>query len=149
MAGVSIANIDIGGALSGLGQLAKDLSAAITGKEPINAEKAAEIALKMQELQAGLENARMQVMLAEASSADKWTSRARPAYMYMFYLILGTVGVVAPFFGIFFPAQMKIFFDNVALGFKAIPEIAWEVFCAGYLGYAGFRSFDKWKAGNR
>jgi len=147
--GISIANIDIGGALSGLGQLAKDLSAAITGKEPINAEKAAEIALKMQELQAGLENARMQVMLAEASSQDKWTSRARPAYMYVFYLIVLVVGVLAPFVGIFFPSQMNIFFANVGAGFRAIPEFAWEVFCAGYLGYAGFRSFDKWKVGNR
>ncbi len=143
--GLSVANLDLGGIFSGIGALAKDLRAAITGKEPISADKAAELALKVQELETSLEQARMNVMLAEASSQDKWTSRARPAYMYVFYLIIISLGVVAPLFGIFFPAQMKVFFDNVAMGFRAIPDIAWEVFCAGYLGYAGFRTLDKWK----
>jgi len=142
---INLANIDIGSFFDGLGKLAKDLRAAITGKEPIDAEKAAEIALKVQELDAALEQARMNVMLAEASSSDKWTSRARPFYMYVFYLIVITVGVVAPFFGIFFPEHMKIFFDNVAQGFKAIPDIAWEVFCLGYLGYSGARTYEKSK----
>lgn len=142
---ISFANVDIGSVFDGLGQFARDLRAAITGKEPISADKAAEIALKVQELETTLEQARMNVMLAEASSSDKWTSRARPMYMYIFYLIVVSLGVLAPFVGIFFPAQMKIFFDNVALGFRAIPDIAWEVFCIGYLGYAGARTFEKSK----
>jgi Protein of unknown function (DUF3154). len=141
--GLSIANLDLGNILSGAGQLAKDLRTAVTGKEPISADKAAEIALKVQEVEAGLEQARMGVMLAEASSQDKWTSRARPAYMYVFYLVIVVLGVVAPLLGVI--VQMKVFFENVAMGFKAIPNIAWEVFCAGYLGYTGFRSLDKWK----
>ncbi len=145
--GLNLANFDIGGLFSGIGTLAKDIRTAITGKEPIDASKAAEIALKVQELEASLETARMQVMLAEASSSDKWTSRARPAYMYVFYTIILTLGVIAPVFGVFFPAQMKIFFENVGAGFRAIPDIAWEVFCVGYLGYTGLRSFDKWKTG--
>jgi hypothetical protein len=143
--GLSIANLDLGNILSGAGQLAKDLRTAVTGKEPISADKAAEIALKVQEVEAGLEQARMGVMLAEASSQDKWTSRARPAYMYVFYLVIVMLGVVAPLLGVFFPVQMKVFFENVTMGFRAIPNIAWEVFCAGYLGYTGFRSLDKRK----
>ena len=141
--GVSLANLDIGGLFSGLGSLSKSIRTAITGKEPINAEKAAEISLKIQELETSIETARMTVMLAEASSSDKWTSRARPSFLYLFYFILIALVIIAPFAGIFFPAYMGQFYINVKAGFVAIPEALWWVFCTGYLGYAGARTYEK------
>jgi hypothetical protein len=51
MSGVNLANIDVGGVLSGAGQLFKDIRTAITGKEPMSAEKAAQIALQAQEIE--------------------------------------------------------------------------------------------------
>ena len=30
----------------------------------------------------------MSVMLAEANSSDKWTSRARPSFMYVMYILM-------------------------------------------------------------
>ena len=48
-------NLELGNIFTGLGGLAKDLRAAFTGKEPIDANKAAELALKAQELEASIE----------------------------------------------------------------------------------------------
>lgn len=83
--------------------------------------------------------------LAEAQSNDKWTSRARPSFMYVFYIVILSMTLVAPIVGIFFPLGMETFFDNVSRGFVAIPEELWWAFSVGYLGYAGARSFEKTK----
>lgn len=92
-----------------------------------------------------LMSARMSAIVAEAKSADPWTSRARPTFMYVFYLIMIALVLVGPFVGIFFPEGMDQFFVNVAHGFAAIPEAAWWTFSAGYLGYAGARTYEKVK----
>ena len=141
----SIANLDIGGIFSGVGQLARDIRVAVTGKEPISADRAAEIALKVQELESEIEKGRMSVLVAEASSTDPWTSRARPAFMYVFYAVIIVLVMIAPFVGVFYPAQMQQFYTNVAAGFTAIPDIMWQTFAVGYIGYSAARSYDKMK----
>lgn len=88
---------------------------------------------------------RMSAIVAEANSNDKWTSRARPSFMYVFYVVILSMTLLAPVVGIFFPEGMETFFDNVARGFGAIPEELWWAFSVGYLGYAGARSFEKTK----
>lgn len=87
--------------------------------------------------------ARFSAITAEAQSEDKWTSRARPSFMYVFYFVILSMVVVAPIIGVFFPEQMAAFFSNVATGFEAIPEEMWWVFTAGYLGYTGVRTIEK------
>ena len=146
---ISLANLDIGGVFSGIGQLAKDLRVAFTGKEPISADKAAELALKVQELETSIEQSRISVMIAEASSTDKWTSRARPGFMYLFYAVVTMLVMFAPAVGIFFPEQMKQFYVNVAEGFKAIPDIMWQTFGVGYLGYVAARQYGKVKGSDK
>lgn len=88
---------------------------------------------------------RMSAILAEASSADPWTSRARPSFLYVFYFIILSMTVVAPIVGVLNPAAMDVYFNNVGKGFAAIPEELWWTFTAGYLGYAGARTFEKRK----
>ena len=88
---------------------------------------------------------RMSAILAEASSSDPWTSRARPSFLYVFYTIILCMVVVAPVIGVFHPGAMDAFFANVGKGFAAIPEEMWWAFTAGYLGYAGARTFEKRK----
>src|SRR3546814_9324953 len=39
---------------------------------------------------------RMSAIVAEASSADPWTSRARPSFLYVFYFVILSLTVVAP-----------------------------------------------------
>jgi len=86
---------------------------------------------------------RLSAIMAEANSEDPWTSRARPSFMYVFYLVILFLVIIAPLVGVFYPEQMTLFFDNVSKGFKAIPEELWATFTAGYLGYGAFRSYDK------
>jgi len=87
--------------------------------------------------------ANLSAILAEAQSTDPWTSRARPSFMYLFYMVILSMVVVAPVIGIFFPESMDLFFLNVDKGFKAIPEALWWTFSAGYLGYGGYRTYEK------
>tara|TARA_B100001559_G_scaffold316742_1_gene320749 strand:+ start:1234 stop:1656 length:423 start_codon:yes stop_codon:yes gene_type:complete len=88
---------------------------------------------------------RMSAIVAEASSVDPWTSRARPSFLYVFYFVILSLTVVAPVIGVFNPLGMDLFFANVGKGFAALPEELWWTFSAGYLGYAGARTFEKRK----
>jgi len=88
---------------------------------------------------------RMSAIVAEANSVDPWTSRARPSFLYVFYFVILSLTVVAPVIGVFNPDAMALFFENVGKGFEAIPEELWWTFSAGYLGYAGARTFEKRK----
>lgn len=139
---INRANLDIGNLFGGLGRLAKDIRTAITGKEPIDAAKAAELALLVQELEAGIEKARLSIVLAEASSQDAWTSRARPTFLYVIYILILTA-IPMGFIHAFDPTLAT----NIATGFgawlKAIPTELYTLFGAGYLGYGAFRSIDK------
>lgn len=86
----------------------------------------------------------MSAIIAEANATDPWTSRARPSFMYVMYVLLLAslpMGVLSAFS----PETA----DAVATGFKnwlaAIPSDMWWLFGAGYLGYAGARTFEKSK----
>jgi hypothetical protein len=95
---------------------------------------------ELQELQI-----QMSAITAEASSADPWTSRARPAFLYVFYVILAVMVIVAPMIGLRFPDLMDLYYMNVAKGFAAIPTEVWWTFTTGYLGYGGLRTLEKVK----
>ena len=143
-----IASGATGGILGGIGILARDIREAIVGKE-ITPELQVQLQQKAMDLELATVNAQMEMITAEAKSSDPWTSRARPMFMYIFYSILVVCGIVAPLVGIFFPAEMGLFFSNMALGFKAIPADLYALFGAGYLGYTGFRTFEKVKGATK
>jgi hypothetical protein len=88
---------------------------------------------------------RFEAIKAEANSADKWTSRARPCFMYVFYAILLSLTILAPAIGVKYPEAMDSFFANVGKGFESVPEELWWTFTAGYLGYTTARSYEKKK----
>ena len=61
--------------------------------------------------------AQLQAIVAEANSADPWTSRARPSFLYVMYILLLTalpMGLLSAFH----PAAAK----DIAAGMKRIPE---------------------------
>lgn len=84
----------------------------------------------------------MSAIIAEAQSADPWTSRARPSFLYVMYTIIlmaipmGVLSAFEPVIAERIAAGMKAWLD-------AIPEELYWLFGTGYLGYTGFRSFDK------
>lgn len=84
----------------------------------------------------------MSAIVAEAKSKDKWTSRARPSFLYLMYLLIGLC-VAGGIVGIWYPAQVTQAALNIKALLAAIPEALWWLFGSAYLGYTGARSFDK------
>lgn len=86
--------------------------------------------------------ASLSAILADAQSADPWTSRARPSFLYVVYiLLLWSIPMGA--LTIFKPDAAAAF----TLGFKswmaAIPEPVLTLFGVVMLGYVGGRSWEK------
>ena len=104
--------------------------------------------LELLKLEGGQEmeaiRAQMSAILAEAQSADPWTSRARPSFLYVMYALLlwsipmGLIAAVRP--------EMA---ESIAKGMNAylagIPESMWALFGTGYLGYTAARAWGKSK----
>lgn len=86
----------------------------------------------------------MSAILAEAQSADPWTSRARPSFMYVIYILILSA-IPMGFLSAFYPEIAT----NVTSGFKmwlaSIPNELYTLFGVGYLGYAGARTYEKVK----
>lgn len=90
------------------------------------------------------ELARYQAIVAEAQSPDKWTSRARPSFMYVFYILLLSAIPMGVLYA-FQPVTAMGVAAGLKAWFSAIPDELYNVFLFGYLGYSATRSFDKWK----
>lgn len=85
---------------------------------------------------------RLSVILAEAKSQDKWTSRARPSFLYVMYImILGSI----PMGGLYAVSPETA--HHIATGMKewlsAVPDFLWGTMGFGYGGYSIARSIDK------
>ena len=87
---------------------------------------------------------RMTAIVAEANSADPWTSRARPSFLYVMYaMILWAIpmGLIAAFW----PEAAH----GIAAGMNAylngLPEPLYALFGTGYLGYTAARQWGKLK----
>jgi hypothetical protein len=86
----------------------------------------------------------MSAIVAEAQSPDPWTSRARPSFLYVMYLMLLwalPMGAIAAF-----RPQTTL---NIAAGMNAylngLPEPLYALFATGYLGYTAARQWGKVK----
>lgn len=86
----------------------------------------------------------LSAILAEAQSPDKWTSRARPTFMYVVYTLLlwslpmGVLYMFAPEKAAEFTVGFKGWLD-------AIPEHILTLFGTVMLGYTAGRSWEKVK----
>ena len=86
--------------------------------------------------------AQLSAIVAEANSSDPWTSRARPSFLYVMYvLILAAIpmGVISAFW----PETAQ----NIARGMNTylggLPEPLYVLFGTGYLGYTAARQWGK------
>ena len=107
---------------------------------------AAKLKLVEMEQRGDLDGMKIQLsaILAEANSADPWTSRARPTFLYLIYLVI-LMCVAGAIIGIWWPDHVATAASNLTNLLNAIPESLWWLFGAGYLGYTGARSMDKWR----
>ncbi len=89
-------------------------------------------------------SAQLSAILAEAGSTDPWTSRARPGFLYVIYvLILWSIPM-----GIIAAVQPQMAHD-IATGMtrylNGLPEPLYALFGTGYLGYTAARQWGKAK----
>ena len=86
--------------------------------------------------------ARLAAIVAEANSPDPWTSRARPSFLYIMYVMILwalPMGLIAAFK----PATAQ----DIAAGMNAylngFPDSLYALFGTGYLGYTVARQWGK------
>ncbi len=85
---------------------------------------------------------RLSAILAEAQSADPWTSRARPAFLYVMYVLLLwaiPMGLIAAFR----PGAAEAIAQGMNAYLAGIPEPLYALFGTGYLGYTAARTWGK------
>ena len=85
----------------------------------------------------------MSAILAEAQSADPWTSRARPSFLYVMYIMI-LAAIPMGILSAFNPELAVKIADGLKAWLGAIPNELWAVFGIGYTGYTVARSaWDK------
>lgn len=86
--------------------------------------------------------ARLSAIVAEANSHDPWTSRARPSFLYVIYILLLwalPMGVLA----MFSPERAQAIAAGMNAYLSGLPEPLYALFGTGYLGYTAARQWGK------
>lgn len=85
---------------------------------------------------------RQAVLLAEARSQDPWTSRARPAFLYVCYILMlfgVVIALVAPF-----SSEAAQAMAHAITGYlSGLPDALYGLLGTVMLGYQAARSYDK------
>lgn len=92
--------------------------------------------------------ARLQAIVAEAQSSDPWTSRARPSFLYVMYVLILTalpMGLLSAFN----PAAAADIAQGMNAYLGGLPEPLYALFGTGYLGYTAARQWGKVKGVDR
>lgn len=104
--------------------------------------------LKLLEMQGSqdMEATRTQLsaIVAEAQSADPWTSRARPGFLYVMYALL-LWAIPMGLIGAFRPGIAHDIADTMNAYLAGLPEPLYALFGTGYLGYTAARQWGKIK----
>ena len=93
-------------------------------------------------------HARLSAIVAEAGSADPWTSRARPSFHYVIYALLLwalPMGLIAAFR----PEAARDIAAGMNADLNGLPEPLYALFGTGYLGYTAARQWGKVKGVER
>jgi ABC-type amino acid transport substrate-binding protein len=85
---------------------------------------------------------RMKAIVTEASSADPWTSRARPSFLYVMYIMI-TFSIPMGVLSAFKPDMATAIAHGMQAWLAAIPDSLYTLFGVGYTGYAVTRTIDK------
>jgi hypothetical protein len=92
--------------------------------------------------------AQLQAIIAEAQSADPWTSRARPSFLYVMYAIIlfalpmGVLSAISPGAALDIASGINTYLNG-------LPEPLYALFGTGYLGYTAARQWGKVKGVDR
>lgn len=86
----------------------------------------------------------LSAIIAEAQSADPWTSRARPSFLYVIYVMI-LVSLPMGLLSAYSPDIAARISNGMKMWLAAIPDPLWALFGAGYLGYVTAKSYDNTK----
>lgn len=86
--------------------------------------------------------ARLAAIVAEAQSADPWTSRARPSFLYVMYVLI-LLSVPMGAIAAFNPAAAHAIGTGMTAYLAALPDALYALFGTGYLGYTAARQWGK------
>ena len=92
--------------------------------------------------------ARLAAIVAEAQSPDPWTSRARPSFLYVMYVMILfslPMGLIA----CFNPRAAHDIGSGITAYLNGLPEPLYALFGTGYLGYTVARQWGKVKGVDR
>jgi hypothetical protein len=105
--------------------------------------------LKLENLRE-LEATRIQLsaIVAEAQADDPWTSRARPSFLYVMYVLL-LWSIPMGILSAFQPALAQAVARGMTTYLRGIPEELYALFGTGYLGYTAARAWGKAKGVER
>ncbi|WP_260482683.1 holin family protein [Sphingomicrobium flavum] len=130
-----------------IGPVSKLLDKLIPDKEARNHAK-----LELIEMQGRQEleelNLQLSAIIAEAQSADPWTSRARPSFMYVMYTLI-LFAIPMGFIAAFEPEVALGISTGMTAYLRGIPESLYALFGTGYLGYTAARTYGKVKGVER
>jgi len=85
----------------------------------------------------------MSAIIAEAKSVDPWTSRARPSFLYVIYIMI-LAAIPMGILSVFSPDSATQITTGMEIWLGSIPKELWITFGTGYAGYTVARSaWDK------
>lgn len=122
-----------------------DLVNTIVGKFSSGTDKAKftlELERLKQEGELDFLHSKMSAILAEAQSTDPWTSRARPAFLYVIYILI-LMSIPMAIIHTIDANTATTLISGFHGWLEAIPERFVDLFGMGYLGYAGGRTVEK------
>ena len=84
----------------------------------------------------------LSAIIAEANSADPWTSRARPSFLYVVYVLL-LWSIPMGLLTVFRPEAAASFTAGFGAWMQALPEPILTLFGVVMTGYVAGRSWEK------
>ncbi|HEV2567344.1 holin family protein [Sphingomonas sp.] len=88
--------------------------------------------------------AQLSAIVAEAQSPDPWTSRARPSFLYVMYVLL-LWSIPMGLLSALSPHTAEALARGMTAYLNALPEPLYALFGTGYLGYTAARQWGKVK----
>lgn len=143
MAGVGAVNIDIGQAFNFLNTIVTRI---FPDKEKQEEIKAAMLQYQMSGDLDILKQS-LTAFVAESSSPDKWTSRARPSFLYVMYVFI-LFGIPIGILAVFNKEAALQIAQGMQAWLASIPSSLWGVFGACFSVYTIARSYDKSREGS-
>jgi len=125
------------GILEGIGGLARDVRGALTGE--LDAEKRAELALKAQEIEAGINNVQAEINKTEAEHKSVFVAGWRPALGWICAAAIGYHFILSPL-AVWIARLCGATIDPPVIDVASLMTLV-----VGMLGLGAYRTYEKTK----